>query len=182
MSPKTCPICGDACDDARAATCGSQACLYEHRKRLRRRHESRIGKGQTSAAPVIVDRAERVHALGELARWSRVELEAAAAGMHDLAKAADHKASEIVALLGFDPRVHVPDRSVEVRATGDDTLARLISKRTQLLLGAIPGTTAELAAAAGVQAGSVRSYLLGYLERGEVVCIVEKNLARWELA
>jgi hypothetical protein len=33
-----------------------------------------------------------------------------------------------------------------------------------------------------VQAGSVRSYLLGYLERGEVVCIVEKNLARWEVA
>lgn len=182
MEPKACPICGEPCASAKAATCGSHGCLYEHRKRITRRRNARLGKGQTTGAPVIVDRSERVHALGELARWSRLEIEAAAAGQHDLARAADGKAAEIVALLGFDPRAYVPDRSVEVRANGDDTLARLISKRTQLLLGAIPGTTAELAAAAGVNSASVRSYLLGYLDRGEIVCTVERNVTRWEVA
>lgn len=110
---------------------------------------------------IAVTRQERLHTLDELLRWAKVEAEAAERGEHQVAKQAGRKMREVVQCLGFDPLDYEPAR---------DAVGQIVSARVSKMLNAMPGTSRELADAAGLhRADDVRAYLAAYVERGEVI-------------
>lgn len=110
---------------------------------------------------IAVTRSERLHTLGELVRWANVECEATERGEHGVAKEAGRKMREVVQCLGFDPLDYEPER---------DAVGQIVSARVGKMLNAMPGTSRELAEAAGLQRpDDVRAYLAAYVERGEVI-------------
>jgi hypothetical protein len=122
---------------------------------------------------IAVERDERLHTLYELVTLAQVENSARQRGDHTAAREAGKRMREVVAVLGFDPLRYEPGR---------DNAERLISRRTLRLLRRMPGTTAELAKAAGIQSNSVRAYLLWHLNAGDVRCSRTGKGVWWELA
>jgi hypothetical protein len=178
---RACVICGadNSHRKSHERTCGSPTCIEENRRNSKRAAEAR--RTRNTEGFVATDRYERCRALGELVRWTELEHEAEARGVEVIARKAREKAAELIQILGFDPLIHVPDRSVQTAGERNDALGRIISARAQAMLARIPGTTSDLADAAGIRASSVRSYLLTYLERGEIVCRTEGRVTFWEL-
>jgi hypothetical protein len=80
---------------------------------------------------------------------------------------------EVVSLLGFDPLDYSPER---------DITSLVINARAQAMMRALPGTTSDLARAAGVRPNFVRAYLLPYVNRGEIVARKTKKTTYWEMA
>lgn len=174
----TCEVCSAVLVDlpANAKTCGSDACRREHARKLETNRSRYAMRGQFLA----VDRYERLNALRELVRWSDAADEAEARGERAIAKGARKKVAEVVEVLGFDPLAYVPDRSVSDAASEENALGRVISRRTQAMLRRVPGTTSDLAEAAGVSPSNVRAYLRPYLENGELVNRAERRVTWWE--
>lgn len=161
-----------------AITCGSEACAVEARRRRERSRSRYVTRGQF----VAVDRYERLNALAELVRWEQTAAEAEARGERAVERAARKQARDVVDVLGFDPLAYVPDRSMSEAAKEDSALGRTIAKRTQKMLRRVPGTTSDLAEAAGIAPANVRAYLRAYLENGEIVNRVEHRVTWWEEA
>lgn len=110
---------------------------------------------------IAVTRSERLHTLQELIRWAAVEAEARQRHEHAVAREAERKMREVVQCLGFDPLDYEPSR---------DAVQQIVSARVRKMLNAMPGTSRELADAAGLhRAEDVRAYLAAYVERGEVI-------------
>ena len=174
----TCEVCGKPTPrrNSFGVLCGSDECRIEARKRSEKRRSRHADRGKFLA----LDRYERLHALRELVRWSDAADEAEARSERAVAKAARAKVREVVEVLGFDPLAYVPDRSMSEAATEESALGRVIAKRTQAMLRRVPGTTSDLAEAAGIAPSSVRSYLRAYLENGEIVMRVDHRVTWWE--
>jgi hypothetical protein len=117
-------------------------------------------------------RDERLNVLAELVKWAERERLAADAGDHALADLARARMKEAVALLGFDP--------IEYDA-GRDWAAVVVSRRIKKMLDAMPGTTTELACAAGVASRQVHTYLSPLLNRGEIRCTKRRTNSYWEV-
>ena len=173
-----CEVCSAVLVDlpVHAKTCATDACRAE----LARRHEARRSRYVDRGKFLAIDRGERLHALRELVRWSDAADEADARSERAVAKGAREKVREIVEVLGFDPLAYVPDRSMSDAATEENALGRVIARRTQAMLRRVPGTTSDLAEAAGIAPSSVRSYLRAYLENGELVNRAEQRVTWWE--
>lgn len=122
---------------------------------------------------IAAPRDERLHALAELVRWAGVEAEATERREAALAKQARERMAEVIAVLGFDP--------LEYDA-GRDAVSVIISKRSQQMLSALPGTTAHVAKAAGVGSQHVSSYLWAYVLRGEITCEKKGQTMWWAVA
>lgn len=174
----TCSVCGSALEGRHglATTCGSAECAAE----ARRNRESARSRNSHRGQFLAVDRYERLHALGELVRWEEAAAEADARGEAAVKRAARKRAREIVEVLGFDPLAYVPDRSFENASQENSALGRTIAKRTQAMLRRVPGTTSELAEAAGIAPANVRAYLRSYLESGYIVNRTEGRVTWWE--
>lgn len=183
MTDRTCVICGKPNDHMKAGqvTCGDDYCIRRNKLEAGKRREAlRVRHYRSGGEMRAIDRGERVRVLKELIRWSEVVEEAEARSEPAAARAAKKRVAECVDLLGFDPCVYVPDRSIEDAGKADDALGVIIGRRQQALLRAIPGTTSELAEAANVRSSDVRGYLKSYLDRGDVACRIEGRVTYWE--
>lgn len=182
---RTCVICGEAMPPRQGTevTCGSQFCREQNRREgARRRERNRVRSFTQSGRFVAVERSERVRVLKELIRWSEVAEEAAARHEPKAERAAIERVEELVDLLGFDPLVYLPDRSVEEIVQEKNALGAIVSRRQEAILRAIPGTTSELADAANIRAQDVRPYLKAYLDRGVITCRTEGRVTHWEVS
>ena len=121
---------------------------------------------------IAVERDERLHTLGQLVRLAELEREARDRGDHPEAKRHGKHMREVVTLLGFDPIRYEPGR---------DMAERLIRGRTLKMLRAMPGTTRDVATAAGVPGNAVRQYMLAMLLAGEVRCTRRPGGMWWEV-
>lgn len=121
---------------------------------------------------IAVERDERLHTLYELVTLAQVENAARQRGDHAAARDAGRRMREVVRVLGFDPVRYEPGR---------DAVERLINRRTLRMLQAMPGTTAQIAKAAGVPSNSVRQYLLAYINAGDVRCARRERGMWWEV-
>lgn len=182
---RKCVICGEAMPPRQGTevTCGSQFCREQNRREgARRREQNRVRSFRQSGHFVAIERAERVRVLKELIRWSEVVEEAEARSEPTTERAARKRVEELVELLGFDPLVYLPDRSVAEAAREENALGAIVSRRQRAILRAIPGTTSELAEAANIRSQDVRPYLKSYLDRGVVTCRMEGRVTHWEVA
>lgn len=121
---------------------------------------------------IAVESQERLHTLHELVSLAKVESQARERGDWAAAREAGKRMREVVSVLGFDPIRYEPGR---------DYPERLIAARTLRMLRRMPGTTAELAKAAGIQSNAVRQYLLAYILAGEVICKRKSGGMWWEV-
>lgn len=119
---------------------------------------------------IAAPRDERLHALEELCKWARVHDEATERRERAVATAAKKRMADVVSVLGFDP--------LEYDA-GRDAASVIISRRSQQMLAALPGTTAEIARAAGVGSQHVSAYLWAYVMRGEITCTKQGQTMVW---
>lgn len=119
---------------------------------------------------IAVERDERLHTLGQLVRLAELERTARERGDHADARAHGRRMREVVSVLGFDPIRYEPGR---------DNAARIIGGRTVRLLAAMPGTTGDVAKAAGVHGNAVRQYMLAMLLAGEVRCTRRPTGGMW---
>ena len=184
MTDRTCAICATPIPhvQASAMTCGSDFCRQQYRSEVSRKREATRVRGHKRPGEFrAVERRERVNVLKELVRWSEVAEEAEARRERSTKRAAEKRVAELVQLLGFDPLLYLPDRSIETAAAGDDALAKVVTRRQQALLRAIPGRTAQLAESAGINPQDVRPYLRKFVESGDVVIRTEGKATIWEL-
>jgi hypothetical protein len=184
-----CPICGAEVIVRRVnqTTCGSEACKAANRKRAddeqaRRRRERadlvRRGGGEFLA----IERRERLAALRELVKWADVQEQAEARRERALVNSAARRMREVVSVLGFDPLTYLPERSVADAMEGDDGLAVILSRRLEAIIRALPGTTNDLADAAGIPARYVSQYVLPLYERGEITRTTAGRRTWWAVA
>lgn len=117
-------------------------------------------------------REERLNVLAELVKWAQVEAEAKARREHKLAREASERMREVVALLGFDPLEY---------DCGRDAASLLLSKRSREILKLMPGTTREIAQAAGIAPQDIHAYLRQFITRGEVRSTKQGTVTYWEV-
>lgn len=117
-------------------------------------------------------RDERLRVLSELVRWAHAEAKARELGEHELAVKASMRMREAVSILGFDP--------IEYDA-GRDWSAQVVSKRIRKMLDAMPGTSTELAKAAGINPRDVWKYLTPLANRGEINATKVGHATHWEV-
>jgi hypothetical protein len=117
-------------------------------------------------------REERLNVLAELVRLGAFEREATDRGDHKAVSEAKTRMREVVSLLGFDPLEYEPGR---------DAAAKVINRRVQRMLDAMPATTSQLAKAAGVTTRDVPAYLCALINHGDVVCERVKNSTHWKV-
>ena len=118
------------------------------------------------------DREERINVLAELVKWARVEREARERRAHAVAAEASERMSEVVGLLGFDPLEY---------DCGRDAAAVLLTKRSREILNHLPGTSREVARAAGIAPQDIHAYLRQFITRGEVACTKQGTVTYWEV-
>ena len=118
------------------------------------------------------DREERLNVLTELVKWAKVEQEAKDRHQHKVAREAERRMRELIGLLGFDPIEYECER---------DAAALILSKRTREIIRHLPGSSDEVAQAAGVAPRDLHAYLRTYINRGEVACIKQGTVTYWQV-
>jgi len=128
--------------------------------------------GQPDQPLIATAVAERRATLRELVRLADLAAFCGEVGDVDGEADAQRRLAEVVAVLGFDPIVYQPGR---------DYAARFVASTSRTLIRAMPGTTREIAAAAGCPPRDVRAHLLGHLDRGEVRFSKGPGFTLWEV-
>lgn len=188
MTDAPCVICGAAVTERRAhqTTCGAEACKAANRRRASdesaRRRRERAETARGGGEFLAIERRERLNALRELVKWADVQEEAEVRRERALVHSAARRMREVVGVLGFDPLTYLPERSVAAAMQGDDGLAVILSRRLEAIIRALPGTTNDLADAAGIPARYVSQYVLPLYERGEITRTTEGRRTIWAVA
>jgi hypothetical protein len=189
MISPPCVVCGAVVTGRRAnqTTCGAEACKVANRQRAADERAQRVRARQAAARPgggefLAVEPAERLRALRELVKWADVHEEAEARKERALVNSAARRMREVVGVLGFDPLAYIPERAMQEAMAGDDALGRILSRRLEAMLRALPGTTNDLAVAAGIPARTVAQYVLPLYERGEITRTTDGRRTTWAVA
>ena len=188
MTGAPCVICGETVTERRAhqTTCGAEECKAANRRRASdesaRRRRERAETARGGGEFLAIERRERLNALRELVKWADVQEEAEVRRERALVHSAARRMREVVGVLGFDPLTYVPERSVADAMEGDDGLAVILSRRLEAILRALPGTSNDLADAAGIPARYVSQYVLPLYERGEITRTTEGRRTMWAVA
>lgn len=121
---------------------------------------------------IAVTAVERLATLREIVRLGTRAEYCAAVGMEVELAEATALLGEVVEVMGFDPIAYQPGR---------DNFAKIVTERSHAMLKAMPGTTAEIAAASGCRSRDVPAYMLAFVRNGEVRRSKAQNTTYWEL-
>ena len=189
MISPPCVVCGAVVTGRRATqtTCGAEACKVANRQSAADERAQRVRARQAAARPgggefLAVEPGERLRALRELVKWADVHEEAEARKERALVNSAARRMREVVGVLGFDPLAYIPERAMQEAMAGDDALGRILSRRLEAMIRALPGTTNDLAVAAGIPARTVAQYVLPLYERGEITRTNDGRRTTWAVA